>query len=76
MMENNGRLLCPLCRHEHADGVIKPGITLCVPCTACKANYDITDPHTLPDLPPLEAEIILEVMAIFLDLEKGGKQCS
>ena len=42
-MEHNGRLLCPLCRKTHTNGIIKPGITLCVPCAICKATYDAED---------------------------------
>ena len=35
-MNSEGRLLCPMCRKEHQDGEVKPGITLCVPCGECK----------------------------------------
>ncbi len=35
-MNQEGRLLCPICRKEHHDGEPKPEITLIVPCKKCQ----------------------------------------
>ncbi len=79
-MEHNGRLLCPLCRKTHTDGIIKPGITICVPCAICKTTYDIEQPpRQIPPEPAAgEAEDYLnELNAMITDeMDRREKQCS
>lgn len=74
-MKNNGRLVCPLCRQEHNDGTIKPGMTLCLPCSSCKANYDIEEPPRQTP-PPLEedGESILRIGVKNVDSKSVSKK--